>query len=417
MQKNLTDRFCKTVAPLPKNERSEFVDTNPNSWNLILRVSKTAKSWNCQYRFNGRRRRESLGTFPTTSLEEARRKSMGIGNLVQQRIDPKIQMKQVQRKELTVGEAVEEYIDEHCKEHQKSWRQTERLLEKYFIARVGEIPLQNLTRANVLELMDDLTDEGLTVQINRVVSQVKAFCNWAVEDREWIDVNPVASINRGKKKRFKESSRDRFLTDEELNAIWEATNTCSQVARSFVRMLLLTGQRRDEVRLMAWDELDIDNGEWKLSSSRTKNKKAHLVLLAPRAIEELRILKNHYEILGIEPGSFVFTVKGKGPFAGLKRLKENLNRDSDVDDWVFHDFRRTFSTCLSRIGIEPRIRRTCLNHSIKDGLDKVYDLYDFQDEKRKAFEAWAGYLTRSVGEINAENVVPLIINGKGYSYY
>ena len=75
--------------------------------------------------------------------------------------------------------------------------------------------------------MDDLAGEGLTVQVNRVVSQIKAFCNWAVEDREWIDVNPVASINRGKKKRFKERSRDRFLSRDEIRAIWDATSTCS----------------------------------------------------------------------------------------------------------------------------------------------------------------------------------------------
>jgi integrase len=412
MRKNLTDRFCKTAAPKPGKVRTEFVDTSSNSWNLMLRVSNTAKSWNCQYRFNGDRCRDSLGTFPTTSLEEARRKSMEIGNLVQQGIDPNVKAKDDARKDRTVEQAAHEYIEHHCKEHQKSWRQTERLFEKHVIGRIGEIPLKNLTRAKVLELMDDLAGEGLTVQVNRVVSQLKAFCNWAVEDREWIDVNPVASVNRGKKKRFKEHSRDRFLSDEELSAIWAATSTHSQVSRSLVRVLLLTGQRRDEVRLMAWDELDIDNGEWNLPSSRTKNKKTHLVLLAARVVDELRTLQEHYETLGIESGKYVFTVKGVGPFAGLKRLKENLNRDSGVQDWVFHDFRRTFSTGLSRIGTEPRIRRACLNHSIKDGLDKVYDLYDFRDEKRTAFAAWAGYLTRAVGEIDVKNVLSLNMGGK-----
>ena len=267
MKKNLTDRFCQT-AKVTRGERAEYADTNPNGWNLTLRVSETAKSWDCRYRFNGQRQRIGLGTFPAISLSEARQKSLEIGNLATQNIDPKAKAEMDQRRKRTVEQAVRAYIEEHCKEHQKSWRQTERLFEQHILGRFGDVPLQDLTRAHVLELMDDLTGEGLTVQVNRVVSQIKAFCNWAVEDREWIEVNPVASINRGKKKRFKEHSRDRFLSSDEIRAIWGATSAYSPTARSFVRMLFLTGQRRDEVRLMAWNELDLDKGEWNLPALR-----------------------------------------------------------------------------------------------------------------------------------------------------
>lgn len=224
MKKNLTDRFCQT-AKVTRGERAEYADTNPNGWNLTLRVSETAKSWDCRYRFNGQRQRIGLGTFPAISLSEARQKSLEIGNLATQNIDPKAKAEMDQRRKRTVEQAVRAYIEEHCKEHQKSWRQTERLFEQHILGRFGDVPLQDLTRAHVLELMDDLTGEGLTVQVNRVVSQIKAFCNWAVEDREWIDVSPVASINRGKKKRFKEHSRDRFLSSDEIGAIWNATST------------------------------------------------------------------------------------------------------------------------------------------------------------------------------------------------
>lgn len=405
MQKNLTDRFCKT-AKATSNKRREYKDANPNSWNLWLRVSGTDKSWYCRFRFNGKRPGIGLGTYPTTTLGEARQQSLEIGNLVQRGIDPKEKAKEDERKGHTVEQAARDYIERHCKEHQKSWRQTERIFEKHIIAHIGDLPLQDLTRARVLELMDDLTGEGLTVQVNRVVSQIKAFCNWAVEDREWIDVNPVASINRGKKKRFKENSRDRFLSPDEINSIWVATEDYSQTARSFVRMLMLTGQRRDEVRLMTWDELDLKAGEWQLLAERTKAKRAHLVPLPDKTIEELKTLEKHYEALGIT-SEYVFTVEGRGPYAGLRRLKENLDRDSGVEDWVFHDFRRTFSTSLSRLGISPRDRRACLNHSVKDGLDKVYDLYDLRDEKAHAFDAWTQFLKQTVGEIDTSNVISL----------
>ena len=185
MKKNLTDRFCQT-AKAASGERAEYADTNPNGWNLTLRVSETAKSWDCRYRFNGQRQRIGLGTFPAITLSEARRKSLEIGNLAKHDIDPEAKAETDQRRQRTVEQAARAYIEEHCKEHQKSWRQTDRLFEKHVLSRVGNIPLQDLTRAHVLELMDDLAGEGLTVQVNRVVSQIKAFCNWAVEDREWI---------------------------------------------------------------------------------------------------------------------------------------------------------------------------------------------------------------------------------------
>ena len=178
MKKNLTDRFCQT-AKATRGERAEYADTNPNGWNLTLRVSETAKFWDCRYRFNGQRQRIGLGTFPAITLSEARQKSLEIGNLAKQGIDPKSKAEMDQRRQRTVEQAARAYIEGHCKEHQKSWRQTERLFDKHILSRIGNIPLPELTRAHVLELMDDLSGEGLTVQVNRVVSQIKAFCNWA----------------------------------------------------------------------------------------------------------------------------------------------------------------------------------------------------------------------------------------------
>ena len=161
---------------------------------------------------------------------------------------------------------------------------------------------------------------------------------------------------------------------------------------------------------MAWNELDLESGEWLIPASRTKNKKEHMVPLTDRVIDELKTLKAHYKNLGIKHGNFVFTVAGNRPYAGQRRLKENLDRDSFVEGWVFHDFRRTFSTALSKFGISPRDRRACLNHSIKDGLDKVYDLYDLQKEKKAALTAWTRYLMRTVGEIEPDNVVPMTMD-------
>ena len=168
---------------------------------------------------------------------------------------------------------------------------------------------------------------------------------------------------------------------------------------------MLTGQRRDEVRCMTRFEVDIADSNWILSAKRTKAKRAHLVPLSEYAVG---ILKSNPDF---EDGKFVFTVDGEKPYAGVRRLKEILDRESKVSDWVFHDLRRTFSTGLSALNVEPHIRRRCLNHSVGSALDRTYDLYDFQTEKRAAMDAWTEYLLRAVGEIDDSNVVEFAAAG------
>lgn len=298
MRQNLTDRFCKSAKP-EGGKRLKCKDENLNSWNLWLRVSATEKAWYCRYRFRNRRPGIGLGTYPSTSLAEARRKSLEIGSLVQNGIDPKAQARQASVRDLTVESAVEIYIERYCKEHQKSWKETERLFRNHVVPHLGNILLKDLSRADVINLMEVLARKGLTVQVNRVVTQIKAFFNWVVEDQEWVDLNPVATINRGKKKRFRETPRDRFLALDELKAIWRVSSGYSPIAGGYMRTLLLTGQRRDEVRLMAWSELNLETGEWLLPAERNKNKSAHLVFLPRRAIEEIHAIKAYKEELRI----------------------------------------------------------------------------------------------------------------------
>jgi len=104
---------------------------------------------------------------------------------------------------------------------------------------------------------------------------------------------------------------------------------------------------------------------------------------------------------------FVFSVNGSKPYAGQRRLKAILDRESGVTGWVFHDLRRTFRTGLSALRIQPDIRRRCMNHATGTSLDGVYDQHDFLDEKRQAFEAWANHLLLIVRERDDEKVVVL----------
>ena len=396
MKKSLTHRFCEAVKA--KNGRVEISDSHLKSWNLILRVTpQGAKTWCVQFRLGGKRQRITLGAFPSTSLERARAKSLKIGALVDDGIDPIAHERQAKLDALTFEDAAREYLV-HCRERAKlkSWRQKQRLFEKWVLPRLGTLPLSELDRGKVLELLDDLEEEGLTVQVNRVLSQIKAFLFWVVEDREYLLVNPIASLH-SRRKRFKETPRERTLSNGELRDLWEATHGLPEPSRSFIRVLMLTGQRRDEVRLMEWSEIDLEKSKWLISARRTKNKRDHLVPLSAHVVSILSDLPRK--------SGYVFSVKGSKPYTGHRRLKAILDRESGVTGWVFHDLRRTFRTGLSALRIQPDIRRRCMNHATGTSLDGVYDQHDFVDEKRQAFEAWADHLLLIVEERDGENVV------------
>jgi integrase len=396
MQKNLTSRFCETVKA-PTGTRLELADTSPKSWNLILRVSPTAKSWEVRFRIKAKRRRIVVGGFPSVSLEKARTRSLEIGAMVADGHDPTEIEADEKRAALNFRNVANEYIETYCKKHQRTWERTERLFEKWIIPALGDKLIVELNRNDVLDFLHGLEEAGLTVQQNRLLSQVKACLSWCVEGPQYLPANPVATLYR-RKRRVPESSRERVLNPDEIKAVWQAAEGRTDPSRGLVKILVLLGQRRDEIRLMQWRELDLKARTWLLPADRNKSDREHLVPLAEQVVAILDALPRL--------GDFVFTVDGRKPYAGHTRLKRILDRESMVTEWVYHDLRRTFRTGLSELHVPLDIRRRCMNHAI-GGLDKVYDRYDFLAEKRDAFERWADHVMLMVGEWGGENVVKM----------
>ena len=116
---NLTDRKCASLQPSKGMTRTDYRDDNPNSWNLIFRVTQNAKSWAIRYRVGGKRKLKTLGSYPGVKLSKAREESIEIAGLVAKRIDPLEDEKSKFREAMTFGSVVDEYINDHCKKHQQ----------------------------------------------------------------------------------------------------------------------------------------------------------------------------------------------------------------------------------------------------------------------------------------------------------
>jgi integrase len=401
MQKKLTDRYIESLKP-PAAGRLEIVDSGAPG--LVLRAtSKGAKSWAIRYTpKGGRQQRASFGTYPAVKLAAARERTRDIAAAAAKGIDLPAQEAREREESAraaerpqTVADLIDEYVERYCKPNQRKWKLTERLFAAHVKPAIGKKPLGELRRADIVELLDDLQNgKGFRAQVNRVRSQILAALNWAVE-REYLDVNPAAAV----KKRKIEASRDRVLTDDELRAIWRAADALPDPTRSLVKAWILTGQRRDEVRCMLWSEIDLGRAVWTLPAARNKGKRDHEIPLSPAMVALLGALRRR--------GEPVFTTDGDKPYAGQKRLKVILDRESKVTGWTFHDFRRTASTGMAALHVPQDTIDRVLNHA-KNTLAGTYNRHDYLDQKRRALEAWADRVYFIVGEAHASaNVVEL----------
>ena len=230
-------------------------------------------------------------------------------------------------------------------------------------------------------------DGGTPIEANRTLAAVRKLFNWALS-RDIIAVSPCAGV----KPPSAETARDRVLTDDELRLVWQAAEQMGYPFGPLVQMLVLTGQRRDEVRKMTWDEIDLERRLWKLAAGRTKNNKSHDI---PLSAPVVGVLESLPRIVG---SRLVFTLDGVRPASSLSYHKSRLNSLSGVASWTLHDLRRTCASGLARLGVNLPVIEKILNHTSGSfrGVVAIYQRHDFGAEKAKALELWGQHVDELV---------------------
>jgi integrase len=407
----LTDLKIKNL-PLP-DKRREIPDGRISGLYFVVQPTG-AKSWALRYRANGLPRKLTLGLYPALDLATARRRAQEALGEVAGGKDPaatKKAFREVAKADKAaddrrVARVAELFIERYVKRSGKvraSWAaEIERYLKVEILPHIGAKRIGNVTKHDILSVLDGIVDRGSPVTANRVLAVMRKFFNWASDVRGLIVVSPCKGIGAP----TAESSRDRVLSDDEIRAAWAAFDDTGWPFGPLARLLLLTGQRLSEVAEAQWSEIDLEAKAWKIPKERTKNDRAHEVPLSDAAVEIIRALPRIEGKAG-----YVFTATGARPVSNLKRLREALRRAASERDAAptLHDLRRTVATSLQRLGVRLEVTEAVLNHvsGSRKGIVGVYQRHEYAEEKRAALDAWARRLDAIVTGEAASNVVEL----------
>src|SRR5262249_48354869 len=271
------------------------------------------------------------------------------------------------------------------------------------------LPLAGIARRDVAGVLTAVTAKLSGASANRVRTSLSSLFSWSIREG-LIDGNPAAWTERRK-----EVVRTRLLTTDELRDIWAALR--DDAYGKIVRLLILTGARREEIGALGWSEIKFDRGLIELPPERVKNRRAHEIVLSPPAVDILKSCPR----LTWPDGTACDLVFGRGArgFADWVGSKADLDRRivaarkartaEEMPAWTLHDFRRLVSTTLhDQLNVAPHVVESILGHvGHKAGVAGVYNKALYLDERRRALERWAAHIEMVVSDKKPGTIVKL----------
>ncbi|MBF0341253.1 MAG: tyrosine-type recombinase/integrase [Magnetococcales bacterium] len=395
-----TDRYIQNLKP--RETRFEVLE----GLGFLLRITPNGSKTFClAYQFEGRNRRMTLGTYPEMKLSEAREAHAKARQLLKQGVDPgeiEQEAKQEEKTAPTVSALVEEYIERWAKPRKRTWPEDARMLHKDIVPRWGKRKAKEITRQDIVRMLDELQDRGATITTNRTLACVRKMFNWAVE-RGVLDVSPCIGVRAP----VQEMQRERVLSPDEIQTFWNGLNKAgmSEGSRLALKLQFLTASRKGEVVVAKWEDFDLINGWWTIPVEDSKNKMAHRVPLSAQA---LAVLKSVKAVCGDSPWLFPSRTTGKhvAPTSVDHAVRKNLE-SFGIGQFTPHDLRRTAASLMTGMGISRLVVSKILNH-VESGVTAVYDRHSYDAEKRMALDAWGKRLESIIeGRQDDHNVVTL----------
>ncbi len=420
---NFSDKSVNHLKPQEISIEYFDIDRKSGEGAFGMRVSpKGKKVWFAMYKAkNGKIKRFSLGTYPHTSLSEARKlcNSTIAANEAGNDMQSEVQRRKAAPTMEDLWDAYQEFLFNRKKPKSTRWLSEEmsRWVNTVQPA-IGHIKVEDISPVH---LSDILTEKAkvAAVSANRLHGLLRQLFKPALA-KGWISTHSMQWIE---KPGGSESSRKRILSDDEIKTLWPYFDKLPHNARDAFKIGLYTAQRPGEILTMRWQGIDLDAGVWTQETNKTD-----AVLLVPLSRQVINIIRERKEWLNtrsekrnredLKENPWLFLSRynttrkgatGDGRYKSTKDARRKIQELSNIEGWTSHDLRRTSRSIMSRLKIKHHIRERCLNHS-QGGIAEVYDRYDYLQEKTDALQKLANEIDCIRGaEISNAKIIKLAV--------
>jgi integrase len=311
-----------------------------------------------EYRIRRRERSYTLGRVEAWDLKAAREEARRIVRQTHDGVDPL-----ADRDAPTVAKMAEKYVAEELPKLRPSSRADyERIVKIEIVPALGKLRCTDVTTDDVARLHRKITERA-PYRANRVKAVLSAMFNVALRQWRWVKENPCRSVRSNA-----EHGRERFLQNGEVARLLEAFDRLDdQTTADMLRLLLLTGARRNEIVMMQQEH--VIDGVWTRPATATKQKKASRIPLSAQA--QVILARQPWTGSGpVFPGSPV-AWRGR-----LRRAWDAVCRDAGITGMRLHDLRHSYASTLANMGVSLQVVGKLLGHSKMTTTQRYSHLYD-----------------------------------------
>jgi integrase len=406
-ENKLTDKHLRRLDP---TDEEQVIGDGGGLWIRVLPTHKGgAINFYYRFEFGGKERRYNCGTYPETTLAQARERRNAARNLVRSGVDPTIKeetdrtaraaAQAMQQMEKTVSDLFEDWNRVYLSAHRKDGgKAVEAAIRRDVLPQIGMMKAKDVRLAHVVQVIDKILERKARRTANLTLSLMRQMFRHGL-GRGFVETDPTLALSR-KQAGGKETPVDRNLSlDEikELNSQLPASGLLEKL-KAAIWLLLATGARVGELHKARWDHIDETEITWTVPAENSKNGRAHLIHLSAFALKQLAVMKKD------KSGPFLLAGRVKDTGMSDKAIskavrdrirKEPLKRRTPKTgtlvlsggEWSPHDLRRTMASRMGDLGIEPHIIERCLNH-VQQGIVGVYQRQEYVQQRKEAFEKW-----------------------------
>lgn len=424
----LTDGRNGVIATAPAPDRGQrfiYDDHRDAPRGFGLRITAAGgKAFILTYTVEGRKRRKTIGDWPTWSLEAARFEARDLVLKISSGVDP-LEDARRRKAEPLVQDLAAEWLEMHAT-GLKSERAIRGYIKNDLVPAIGRLKVSDVRRRDVIEVVEKKAE-----QTPRAAAQLLLYARRMLDyatDRDYLPANPLAGLKpssikvKGKRDSLKPVTRTRVLDEDEVRAFWLNVEKCGlhRLTALALKLVLVTGQRPGEVAGL--HKREIDGRTWRIPRNRRgKTQTDHTVYLTDAALDILDRAREEIDRLQgrrkVPWEGYLFEATPGSPITNAALCRavhrhcvalgatDTLPRER----WTPHDLRRTMRTGLSACKVRPDISELTIGH-VKTGMVAVYDQHGFESERREALTTWERRLMAIVagqGEKAATNIVSI----------